>query len=187
MFKQFMKGHRHEHGHRGWSRRHRHGEFGEPRRGRRERAFEQGDLRIVILKLIADEPRHGYDIIKAIEETFGGNYSPSPGVVYPTLTLLEDQGFAIVTPGEGSKKLYTITTEGRAFLDDNKATVDAIFKRMDEVSRRFRGGPAPEIIRAVENFHTALRLRIERGTLAQEQIAAIAEAIDAAAAKIERI
>jgi len=188
MFKDFMRGHSHEHSHRRWGRRHRHGlgEFGEGRGGRRVRAFEQGDLRFVILKLIADEPRHGYDIIKAIEETFGGNYSPSPGVVYPTLTLLEDQGFATVTPGEGSKKLYTITTEGRAFLDDNKATVDAIFTRMDEVSRRFRGGPAPEIIRAVENFHTALRLRFERGTLAKDEIAAIAEAIDAAAAKIER-
>lgn len=150
------------------------------------RMLADGDLKLITLSLLAEAPRHGYDIIKAIEETFGGNYSPSPGVVYPTLTLLEDQGFATVAPGEGSKKLYTITTEGRAFLDDNKATVDAIFKRMDEVSRRFRGGPAPEIIRAVENFHTALRLRLERGTLAQGEIAAIAEAIDAAAAKIER-
>lgn len=187
MFRYF-KGHRHEHSHRGWGRGWRDGGFGrhQHRGGRRARAFEQGDLRFVILKLIADEARHGYDIIKAIEETFGGTYSPSPGVVYPTLTLLEDQGFANVTPGEGSKKLYTITSEGQAFLDDNKATVDAIFSRMDEVSRRFRGGPAPEIIRAVENFHTALRLRLERGTLAPNEIAAIAEAIDAAAAKIER-
>ena len=183
MFRYF-KGHRHEHGHRGWGRgwegRHHH------RGGRRGRAFEQGDLRFVILKLIADGPRHGYDIIKAIEETFGGTYSPSPGVVYPTLTLLEDQGFARVTPGEGSRKLYTVTPEGEAFLADNKSTVEAIFSRMDEVSRRFRGGPAPEIIRAVENFHTALRLKLERGSLGQTEITAIAEAIDAAAAKIER-
>ena len=185
MFRGFMKGHRHEHGRGGWRHKDRHG-FGERRGGRRVRAFEQGDLRFVILKLIADEPRHGYDIIKAIEDTFGGNYSPSPGVVYPTLTMLEDQGFATVTPGEGSKKLYTLTAEGRAFLDDNKATVDAIFKRMEEVSRRFRGGPAPQITRAVENFHTALRLRLDRGALAQEEIAAIAEVIDVAAAKIER-
>ncbi|MEN6541636.1 PadR family transcriptional regulator [Parvibaculum sp.] len=185
MFKRFMKGHRHEHGRGSWRLGDHHG-FDRGRSGRRVRAFEQGDLRFVILKLIADEPRHGYDIIKAIEDTFGGNYSPSPGVVYPTLTMLEDQGFATVTPGEGSKKLYTLTAEGRAFLDDNKATVDAIFKRMDEVSRRFRGGPAPEIIRAVENFHTALRLRLDRGTLAQDEIAAIAEVIDVAAAKIER-
>jgi len=185
MFRHFMRGHGHEHGRGGWGQRGRH-RFGERRGGRRVRAFEQGDLRFVILKLIADEPRHGYDIIKAIEDTFGGNYSPSPGVVYPTLTMLEDQGFATVTPGEGSKKLYTLTAEGRAFLDDNKATVDQIFKRMDEVSRRFRGGPAPEIIRAVENFHTALRLRLDRGTLAQDEIAAIAEVIDVAAAKIER-
>lgn len=188
MFRYF-KGHRHEHRHGRWGR-HGWGEggFGRMRHGgRRGRAFEQGDLRFVILKLIADTPRHGYDIIKAIEDTFGGSYSPSPGVVYPTLTLLEDQGFATVTPGEGSKKLYSITAEGQSFLDDNKATVDAIFARMEEVSRHMRGGPAPEVIRAVENFHTALRLRIERGMLSQAEIAAIAEAIDAAAAKIERV
>ncbi len=182
----YFRGHRHAQGHWSWGRG-RHGGFAHRHRGgRRARAFEQGDLRFVILKLIAETPRHGYDIIKAIEETFGGTYSPSPGVVYPTLTLLEDQGFASVAPGEGSKKLYTITPEGQAFLDDNKATVEAIFSRMDEVSRRFRGGPAPEIVRAVENFHTALHLRLERGPLAQGEIAAVAEAIDAAAAKIER-
>lgn len=156
------------------------------RRGRRRRAFEQGDLRFVILRLIAEEPRHGYDIIKAIEDAFGGTYSPSPGVIYPTLTLLEDQGFASVSPGEGSKKLYTITSAGEAFLADNKATLDAIVTRMEEASRRFRAGPAPEIVRAVENFRTALRLRLERAPLSSNEIAAIAEAIDAAAAKIER-
>lgn len=182
----YFGGHRHAHGHRGWNRGWSGGFSHRHRGGRRARAFEQGDLRFVILKLIAEAPRHGYDVIKAIEETFGGTYSPSPGVVYPTLTLLEDQGFATVAPGEGSKKLYTITSEGRAFLDNNKATVDAIFLRMDEVSRRFRGGPVPEIVRAVENFHTALHLRLERGPLAPNEIAAIAEAIDAAAAKIER-
>jgi DNA-binding PadR family transcriptional regulator len=152
----------------------------------RRRAFEQGDLRFVILKLVADVPRHGYDIIKAIEESFGGTYTPSPGVVYPTLTLLEDQGFATVTPGEGSRKLYTVTIEGRSFLDANKATVDALFARMDEVRRAFGGGLAPEIRRAVQNFRTAFELRLERGPLNAEEIAAIARAIDTAAAEVER-
>lgn len=156
------------------------------RGGGRRRAFEQGDLRFVILKLVADVPRHGYDIIKAIEESFGGTYTPSPGVVYPTLTLLEDQGFATVTPGEGSRKLYAVTAEGRSFLDANKATVDALFARMDEVRRAFGGGLAPEIRRAVQNFRTAFELRLERGPLNAEEIAAIARAIDTAAAEVER-
>lgn len=170
-----------DHTHRHWGR-HRHGEH---RRGGRRRAFEQGDLRLVILKLIADEPRHGYDIIKAIEDNFGGTYSPSPGVVYPTLTLLEDQGFASVTP-EGAKKLYAATDEGRAFLEANKATVDALFARMDKARKTFGGGLAPEIRRALENFRTAFELRLEREALTPEAVTAIAKAIDDAAASVEK-
>jgi len=162
--------------------RHRHGEH---RRGGRRRAFEQGDLRLVILKLIADEPRHGYDIIKAIEENFGGTYSPSPGVVYPTLTLLEDQGFATVTP-EGAKKLYAATDDGRTFLETNKATVEALFARMDKARKTFGGGLAPEIRRALENFRTAVELRLEREALTPEAVSAIAKAIDEAAASVEK-
>jgi DNA-binding PadR family transcriptional regulator len=169
----------------GW-RRGRHGIGLGGRHGGRKRAFEQGDLRFVLLKLIAEKPRHGYEIIKAIEETFGGTYSPSPGVVYPTLTLLEDMGLASVAPGEGSKKLYTITPEGEQFLADNKPSVDAIFARMDEARRAFGGGMAPEIRRAMQNFRTAFELRLERGPLSAEEVAKIAAAIDAAAAEVER-
>ncbi len=162
----------------------RHG-HGDHRRGGRRRAFEQGDLRLVILNLIAEEPRHGYDVIKAIEENFGGTYSPSPGVVYPTLTLLEDQGFATVTP-EGAKKLYAVTEEGRAFLEANKASVDALSDRMDRARRTFGGGLAPEIRRALENFRTAFELRLERESMTPDAITAIAKAIDDAAAAVER-
>jgi DNA-binding PadR family transcriptional regulator len=178
MFGHFKARHREHHrmgGH------HRHGGH----RGGRRRAFEQGDLRLVILNLIAETPRHGYDVIKAIEENFGGTYSPSPGVVYPTLTLLEDQGFATVTP-EGSKKLYAVTEEGRAFLAANKASVDALFDRMDRARRTFGGGVAPEIQRALENFRIAFELRLERDDLTADSIAAIAKAIDDAAAAVER-
>lgn len=188
MFRHF-RGHRHEHDHKGWGRGRGLGEgLGGGRHGARSgrrRAFEQGDLRFVILKLIADQPRHGYDVIKAIEETFGGTYSPSPGVVYPTLTLLEDQGFATVTP-EGAKKLYAVTPDGLAFLDANKATVDALFTRMDEARRTFGRGLAPEIRRAMQNFRTAFQLRLERGPLTTDEVAAIARAIDEAAAAVER-
>ncbi len=184
MFRHF-RGHRHEHGHKIWGRG-RHALGLGTRHGGRRRAFEQGDLRFVILKLIADEPRHGYDIIKAIEESFGGTYTPSPGVVYPTLTLLEDQGFATVAPGGGSKKLYTVTNEGQTFLNDNKATVEALFQRMDKARRTFGGGLAPEILRAMQNFRTAFELRLERGPLTAEEIATIAKAIDTAAATVER-
>ena len=87
---------------------------------RRGRVFEQGDLKYVILKLLAEKPRHGYEIIKELEEQFGGAYSPSAGTVYPTLTLLEDLGYASVIPEEGGKKVYSITPEGQKYLEENK-------------------------------------------------------------------
>ena len=152
------------------------------------RHFEQGDLRFVILHLLAEKPRHGYEIIKAIEEQFGGQYSPSPGVIYPTLTLLEDLGYARVVPeaGDGGKKTCEITETGRAFLSENKATLDEVLARMAEVTRAYGGGPAPEIRRAVHNFRLALSMRLGKGPLSEQQVRDITAAIDAAAAAIER-
>src|SRR4051812_42034610 len=81
------------------------GEFGHGRRGRR-RMFESGELRLVLLKLIADEPRHGYDLIRAIEDLTHGSYAPSPGVVYPTLTMLQDMGLIQEAAAEGTRKAF---------------------------------------------------------------------------------
>ncbi len=153
--------------------------------GRRGRFFEQGDLRWVLLGLIAEQPSHGYELIKAIEERLGGAYSPSPGVVYPTLTLLEDMGLIAATQSEGARKAFAITDEGRAALETNKATVEAIFQKMSQVAERAGGGPAPQIIRAMENLRTALRLKLESGKLADDQVARIAAALDAAAKAVE--
>src|SRR5690349_7153948 len=89
------------------------------------RMFEQGDLKLVILRLLEEKPRHGYEIIKELEGRFGGAYAPSPGTVYPTLTLLEDMGYARAVPeGEGGKKVYEITDEGRKYLAEHSTTVD---------------------------------------------------------------
>jgi DNA-binding PadR family transcriptional regulator len=150
------------------------------------RIFDHGDLRFVILQLIAQAPRHGYEIIKEIEEKLGGSYSPSPGVVYPTLTLLEELGYATVTTSDGTKKLYAITREGSAYLAANKEAVDAIFGRIAEVGSAHGDGPAPQIVRAMENLTLALRLRFSQGPLTQEQKHAVAAALDAAAVTIER-
>src|SRR3982750_797803 len=93
-------------------------------RGRGARLFEQGDLKYVILRLLEEKPRHGYEIIKDLEGRFGGSYAPSPGTVYPTLTMLEDLGYARVVPEEGGKKIYEITDEGRKYLAAHSSTVD---------------------------------------------------------------
>jgi DNA-binding PadR family transcriptional regulator len=161
---------------------------GRSREGRRRgRFFEQGDLRYVLLQLISEKPSHGYELIKEIEERMGGFYSPSPGVVYPTLTMLEELGWIRQAGSEGARKAYEITDEGRVALEENKASVDAIFQRISEAAERFGGGRPPhQIVRAMENLRTALRLRLERGALTEAQIADVAAALDAAAQTLDR-
>jgi DNA-binding PadR family transcriptional regulator len=153
--------------------------------GGRRRVFDHGDLRFILLSMIAAKPAHGYDLIKALEERMGGGYSPSPGVIYPTLTMLEEQGFAAVTAEDG-KKQYQATDEGRAFLTANQASLDAIQGRIDRIARERAVVPDPRIIRAIENLRTALRLRVAGGPIPDEQVRVIAAAIDAAAAEAER-
>lgn len=98
----------------------------------RGRMFGHGDLKFVILNLLAEKPRHGYEIIKELEERFGGTYSPSPGTVYPTLSLLEDLGYARAQTEEGNRKVFEITDEGRKYLEENRSTIDDIFDRVDD-------------------------------------------------------
>jgi DNA-binding PadR family transcriptional regulator len=186
--------HRHSRGERGErGERCSHGMFGRgrhehgPGRGRLGRMFDHGDLRTVILQLIAEKPRHGYEIIKAIEEQLAGAYTPSPGVVYPTLTMLEELGYTTTTTTDGSKKLHTITPEGEAYLAANRSVVASIIARIKEVREAHGGGPAPQILRAMENLKLALRMRLSRGPLSEEQIRRAAACIDAAATEIEQI
>lgn len=173
-----MRGGHHDHDGHGRHDRHERG-------GRRARVFDHGELRLVVLALISEQPRHGYEIIKEIEDRVAGTYSPSPGVIYPTLTMLEELGQATVAEA-GGKKLYSITAGGAAYLAANKAAADAAMARMAAVSAAHGGGPAPELIRATENLKLALRLRQGRGPLTAEQIQAIAAALDAAAVAVER-
>jgi DNA-binding PadR family transcriptional regulator len=150
------------------------------------RFFDHGDLRYVLLGLIAESPRHGYELIKAIEEKFGGMYSPSPGVVYPTLTLLEELGYIRPDNAEGPRKQFVVTPEGTAFLAANKAVVDQIFARMAEVTRTYGSGPAPEIRRAMHNLEAALTIRLGRGPLSVEQVRAVTAILDRTAGDIEQ-
>jgi DNA-binding PadR family transcriptional regulator len=166
------------HGHRG-----RHGRHGQ----RGGRPFDYGELRLLVLWMIEEQPRHGYELMRAIEERMGGSYSPSPGVIYPTLAWLEDMGYARVE-AEGGRKSYAITEEGRAFLTANRAAIDDMHSRMGTgrgEGGRYEGVPAP-IVRGMENLKLALRLRLRRGLLEQVAVEQIATALDAAAQAIER-
>src|SRR6185436_8682645 len=132
-----------------WGRHHRHG-MGGGRHGmgggdmmRAGRMLAQGDLRLLALALIAEQPRHGYEIIKVLEEKTEGWYAPSPGIVYPTLTYLEEAGY-VTAQADGAKRLYTITAEGRAHLESNRAFVDAVLERLDAVGERMRSRRSDE-------------------------------------------
>jgi DNA-binding PadR family transcriptional regulator len=176
-FRGGMRGFGHGDGHHGHGGRHWGGGrgFGRP--------FDHGELKLVILAFIAERPRHGYEIIKAIEEQFGGSYTPSPGVVYPTLTMLEEIGYATVTEA-GGKKSYTVTDEGKVYLEANRIPADAAMGRMRE--RGSGMGKPLQLVRAVQNLKMALRLRQQSGPMSDEQLQKIVAAIDAAAVEIER-
>lgn len=164
---------------------HHHGPGGPHGGGRdRSRVFEHGDLRLVVMALLQEAPRHGYEIIKVLEERVGGGYSPSPGVIYPTLTLLEELGHAVIREEHGGRKLYTLSPEGLAYLAANRAAADAILARIGGDDAR-RGPPAP-VIRALENLNTAVRLRLKGQAASAEAIRDIAAAIDAAATAVEQ-
>ena len=118
-----------------------------PRRRRRQ-WFESGDMKYVILKLLNDKPRHGYEVMKELEEQLHGCYSPSPGTVYPTLQWLEDGGLVVAKDVEG-KKVYEVTAAGRQFLEEHKDVVDEIFERVQDAVDRAFGGPMAELNRAM--------------------------------------
>ncbi len=114
-------------------------------RGGGGRMLGHGDLRLLLLALIGERPRHGYDLIRAIEEKFSGAYSPSPGAIYPLLTMLEEQDLIRSTP-EGTKKLYAVTPEGEAFLKENDAAVQGILTRIELAASHYSSHTAPESV-----------------------------------------
>lgn len=169
-------------------------DFGERLRGRAERwfgggggrgrMFDAGDLKLVVLKLLSEQPSYGYQLIKTMEQRLAGGYTPSAGVIYPTLTLLEEEGLTAAST-ENNKKVYSVTAEGLQYLESNKRRIEEIFSRLDEAGRGFERGRSPELIRAFENLRGAVAARVSRGNLTAEQIRKIVDAVNAAAKTID--
>jgi DNA-binding PadR family transcriptional regulator len=148
------------------------------------RPFDHGELKLVVLVMVAERPRHGYEIIKEIEDRFGGSYTPSPGVVYPTLTMLEELGYATVEE-MGGKKRYTVTDAGREYLTENQVAANAAMGRMGKGGDAC-GMPALRLIRALANLKMAVKMRQRSGPVTEESLRTIVAALDAAAVAIER-
>jgi DNA-binding PadR family transcriptional regulator len=162
---------------------------------RARRMLAQGDLRLVALALIAEAPRHGYEIIKLLEEKTADWYSPSPGIVYPTLTYLEEAGY-VTASAEGAKKLYTITEEGSAYLAANRDIVDAILDRLTALGERVNrwrrtmrgerdgGRSLPPLVQAaLDHLRDTVSKRLEGDASAE---ASLAEILARTAAELQR-
>ena len=140
-----------------------------------------------LLKLISEQPRHGYDLIRAVEDMTGGEYAPSPGVVYPTLTMLQDMGFIEEAAGEGPRKPFQITDAGRSHLEENAEDTDDLMERLRDLAPGDEPAAGPAIGRAVKNLMTALKHRVGRDGLNDDLLHEIAAILDEAAQRIERI
>jgi DNA-binding PadR family transcriptional regulator len=176
-----------------------HGKFGhgphrrfrrswmDDRESGRRRLFDSGELRLVLLKLISDQPRHGYDLIRAIEELTGGAYAPSPGVVYPALSMLQDLDHIEGAETESSRKAFSITQSGAADLAANAAEVKALLGRLAELAAMREQTDSAPIRRAMENLRSVLRNRLSGGNVGKETLHDVAAILDEAAQRIERL
>lgn len=151
------------------------------------RMFEQGDLKYVILQMLDEKPRHGYEIIKELEDRFSGAYSPSPGTVYPTLTMLVDLGFASSRDEEGGKKIYEITDAGRAHLAEHRSTVDDIFERMAQFGSSFFGGQMMDVNRAFADLGRSVYGSAFRRPMTPETMARVKEVLERAAKDVDEL
>ena len=188
-------------GHGGWGRGGRGGRGFGGNAFRVGKMLADGDLRIIVLALLADGPRHGYDIIKALEEKSSGIYSPSPGVVYPTLTYLEEVGYASAT-SEGNKKVYAITEAGRAHLEENRDLADMVLDGIEKFGRKMaqarawwenqRKGSAPDrdipgVIPEVNEARRELKAAIaEKLDASEDEQRRLAKILRDAAAEIRK-
>lgn len=155
--------------------------------GGRRRLFAGDELKLILLDLIAQEPRHGYDLIRAIETRSGDSYAPSPGVVYPLLTLLADMDLIAEQPGHGARKLFAITTEGAGWLADHRKEADAALARLADLATQARRTDGAPVRRAMHNLSIAIRQRLEREGADDDTMFDVAALIDDAASKIERL
>ena len=149
------------------------------------RMFGPGDLRLVLLALIQEKPRHGYELIKDLEQKFGGGYAPSPGSVYPTLTLMEELGHVRATTTEGTKRLFEITAEGSGYLRENEAALNGALARMEMAARAVSGETPPQDLHHA--MHTLkASLMFHRGGWDEKETERVRKIIEGAAEAIAR-
>lgn len=154
---------------------------------RRKRMFGPGELRLVLLALIAGENKHGYELIKEIEDMTGGDYSPSPGVIYPTLSLLEDEGQIRPVEGDESRKAFRVTEAGMEELTERSSEVTRLMERLGRYAKNARPAGSSDLLRALGNLATVITNRAANGQFSSESKDKVVDLIDELARKIERL
>ncbi|GAA5002165.1 PadR family transcriptional regulator [Acinetobacter puyangensis] len=157
------------------------------RGGRRSRLFEAGRIKLLVLYLIQQQPKHGYEVIKAISDLVGGGYTPSAGTIYPTLNTLEEAGLIITPDAEAEPKQYQITEAGQLHLQQQQDLLDKLLEKLQMKRSLQENDQYRDIYRAMENLKTALRLQLAATDIEQEKIYSIAEKIDQVAVAIGRL
>ncbi len=157
------------------------------------RRFTSADLQLLLLALLEERPAHGYELIRSLEERSGGFYAPSPGMVYPALTYLDEIGHAAVSP-DGNRKLYTLTDEGRAHLDSKRADAATMLEMLARIAARMEGVREayaglgdidPEASDALFRARHALKAALVRARgAAPDELRRIAGVLERAAAEI---
>jgi len=155
--------------------------------GRRGRLFEAGRMKLLVLHLIQQSPKHGYEIIKEISDLVGGGYSPSAGTIYPTLNWLEDMSFVTVENTESDRKQYHITQIGTEHLQQQQGVTQELLEKLQTRREIHNNDQLLDIHRAIENLKTSLRLKLKAQDFSPEQVRQIAEKIDQAAVEITRL
>lgn len=153
---------------------------------RRERMFETGDIRLLMLYFLQQRPAHGYELIKAIEALSKGEYTPSASIIYPNLTFLEEQALIRVSQEEEGKKQYTITAEGAESLAQQGELLSTVTERLHSLAILSNNRSIPEMQRAINNIRMALNLRLAKGPIEQDTLYKITDALDLATKAIER-
>ncbi len=153
----------------------------------RWRIFERGDLKFVVLRLISGKPMHGYEVMQALEEESCGCYKPSPGSVYPTLQMLEDEGYLRSREEDGGKKIYEITDEGREYLESHGDVVDEIFDRIGSFTERFWGKETRDLSAAFSRLAQSTFEGAFAWDIGSDSLERMAEVLDRARKEMEEV
>lgn len=154
------------------------------RRKRREKMLDASDIRLLMLHFLAQSPAHGYELIKSVEELSKGEYSPSPGIIYPNLTLLEETDAISVVDAQASRKAYSLNKAGSKILAESSEQIASLIQRLSSMAVLVNNRNIPDVEKSIHNLRSALNLRLSQENISQASLDKVIAAMNEAAEKI---